>query len=64
VPGLVAEARALVETGATVLGLAALDDAGKPRYARAIAELLVDAGMPIAALTPLDLARWIGERIR
>lgn len=24
----------------------------------------VDAGMPIAALTPLELARWIGDRIR
>ena len=23
-----------------------------------------DAGMPIAALTPLELARWVGEQIR
>ena len=61
---LVAEARALVETGARLLGLAALDDVGKPRYQRAIAELLVGAEMPIAALTPLELARWVGEQIR
>jgi hypothetical protein len=60
----VAEVREMVESGAKVLGLAALDDAGKPRYERAIAERFVAAGMPVAALTPLELARWIGEQIR
>jgi hypothetical protein len=64
VDGLVAEVRALVESGATALGLAALDDRGEPRYCKAIAELVVGAGMPVAALTPLELARWVGERIR
>lgn len=64
VPSLVAETRALVETGAKVLGLAALDDRGKPRYQRAVAEQLVDVGMPIAALTPVELARWVAEQIR
>jgi Mg-chelatase subunit ChlD len=64
VPELVAEVRALVESGARVLGLAALDDRGAPRYHRAIAEMLVEAGMPIAALTPLELARWVAEQIR
>lgn len=64
VPTLVAEVRALVETGAKVLGLAALDAEGKPRYQLAVAELLVSAGMSIAALTPLELARWIAEKIR
>lgn len=62
--GLIGEVRALVETGATALGLAALDDRGEPRYSKAIAELVVNAGMPVAALTPLELARWVGEQIR
>jgi hypothetical protein len=61
---LLAEVRALVEGGATALGLAALDDRGKPRYAKPIAELVAGCGMPVAALTPLELARWIGARIR
>ncbi|MBI3267793.1 MAG: VWA domain-containing protein [Planctomycetes bacterium] len=62
--GLLAEVRALVESGVRALGLASLDDAGAPRYCKAIAELVAGAGMPVAALTPLELARWIGERIR
>lgn len=64
VEGLLGEVRALVESGVTCLGLAALDDRGAPRYAVAIAEQVVAAGMPVAALTPLELARWIGDRIR
>jgi len=64
VDALVAEVRALVESEVTCLGLAALDDRGAPRYQVQIAEQLVAAGMPIAALTPLELARWIGDRIR
>lgn len=58
------EVRAIRETGAKLLGLAALDQRGAPRYQRAIAEQLVEAGMPIAALSPLELARWVGEQIR
>lgn len=64
VPGLVGEVRALVESGARPLGVTALDDRGKPRYSRAVAELLVAAGMPVAALTPLELARWVGDQLR
>ncbi|WP_144125892.1 vWA domain-containing protein [Catellatospora sichuanensis] len=62
--GLLAEVRALVESGATVLGCASLDDAGRPRYSVAAAGQLVAAGMPIAALSPLELARWVGEQVR
>ncbi|HSM91952.1 MAG TPA: DUF5682 family protein [Anaeromyxobacteraceae bacterium] len=64
IDALAAEVRALCESGARPLGLAALDDAGKPRYDVAVAERLVAAGMPIAALTPLELARWVGEQLR
>lgn len=61
---LVGEVRALVEAGVTCLGLAALDDRGAPRYEVRIAEQVVAAGMPVAALTPLELARWVGDKIR
>jgi Mg-chelatase subunit ChlD len=64
VEALAGEVRALVESGVTCLGLAALDDRGAPRYQVQIAEQLVAAGMPIAALTPLELARWVGDQIR
>jgi hypothetical protein len=64
VDSLVGEVRALVESGVTCLGLAALDDRGAPRYSVQIAEQVAGAGMPVAALTPRELARWIGEKIR
>ncbi|MFN0248129.1 MAG: DUF5682 family protein, partial [Kofleriaceae bacterium] len=64
VEGLLVEVRSLVEAGVTCLGLAALDDRGAPRYAVPIAEQVAAAGMPVAALTPLELARWVGDKIR
>jgi Mg-chelatase subunit ChlD len=64
VPRLLAEVRALAESGARPLGLAALDDRGAPRYNQAIASQVVSAGMPVAALTPLELVRWIGDQLR
>ncbi|MER5893929.1 DUF5682 family protein [Streptomyces sp. NPDC001876] len=60
--GLLAEVRALVATGCHVLGCASLDDAGRPRYSTGVAGQVVAAGMPVAALSPLELARWIGEK--
>ncbi|MFI0900275.1 DUF5682 family protein [Streptomyces sp. NPDC020983] len=60
--GLLAEVRALVNTGCHLLGCASLDDAGRPRYSTGVAGMLVAAGMPVAALSPLELARWIGEK--
>jgi hypothetical protein len=60
--GLLAEVRALVTTGCHVLGCASLDDVGRPRYSTGVAGQLVAAGMPVAALSPLELARWIGEK--
>ncbi|WP_435833816.1 vWA domain-containing protein [Streptomyces bacillaris] len=60
--GLLSEVRALVAAGCHVLGCASLDDAGRPRYSTGVAGRLVAAGMPVAALSPLELARWIGEK--
>jgi hypothetical protein len=63
-PALLAEVRAIVDSGARPLGLAALDERGAPYYTRAVAEQVAAAGMPVAALTPLQLAAWVGEQIR
>ncbi|MEU8438089.1 DUF5682 family protein [Streptomyces sp. NPDC029216] len=64
VGGLLAEVRALAASGAHLLGCAALDDSGTPRYSVPVARQLVAAGMPVAALSPLALARWVGDRLR
>lgn len=61
---LLVEVRAIAESGARPLGLAALDDRGAPRFARASAEEVVAAGMPVAAVTPTELAAWIGDQLR
>lgn len=62
--GLLTEVRSLVASGVHLLGCAALSDEGVPRYSVPIAGQLVAAGMPVAALSPLSLARWVGERVR
>ncbi|MFI5979604.1 DUF5682 family protein [Streptomyces sp. NPDC051555] len=62
--GLLGEVRALADSGARLLGCAALDDTGAPRYSVPVAQQLVAAGMPVAALSPLALARWVGDRLR
>ncbi|WP_436786357.1 vWA domain-containing protein [Yinghuangia sp. YIM S10712] len=62
--GLLGEVRTLVNSGCHVLGCASLDDRGKPRYSTAVAAQLVAAGMPVAALSPTELARWVGEKVR
>ena len=62
--GLLGEVRQLAASGVHLLGCAALDDAGTPRYSVPIAQQLVAAGMPVAALSPLALARWVGDRLR
>ncbi|MEU3933988.1 DUF5682 family protein [Streptomyces sp. NPDC029044] len=62
--GLLGEVRALADSGVHLMGCAALDDTGTPRYSVSIARQLVAAGMPVAALSPLALARWVGDRLR
>ncbi|MEU7895072.1 DUF5682 family protein [Nonomuraea sp. NPDC049152] len=62
--GLLAEVRSLAGSGVHLLGCAALDDSGVPRYSLPVAQQLVAAGMPVAALSPLALARWVGDRLR
>ncbi|GGR31023.1 hypothetical protein GCM10010168_56420 [Actinoplanes ianthinogenes] len=64
VADLLGAARALVDDGVTLLGCASLNDKGQPRFSTGIASQLVGAGMPVAALSPSELAGWIGERVR
>ncbi|GID63747.1 hypothetical protein Acy02nite_16280 [Actinoplanes cyaneus] len=61
---LLAAVRALVDDGVTTLGCASLDDRGRPRYSTGVASQLAGAGMPVAALSPAELAGWIGEHVR
>lgn len=64
VAALLSEVRAVVESGVTALGLAALDDDKRPRFSSEVAARVVSAGMPVASLSPVELARWVAERIR
>ena len=61
---LLDEVRGLAEGGCRLLGCASLDDQARPRYAVGAAQQLVAAGMPVAALSPLALARWVAEQVR
>ena len=61
---LLDEVRGLAESGCRLLGCASLDDQARPRYAVGVAQQLVAAGMPVAALSPLVLARWVGDQVR
>ncbi|MCO8273227.1 DUF5682 family protein [Actinoplanes sp. TRM 88003] len=61
---LLGATRALIDDGMTLLGCASLDDRGRPRYSTGVAAQLVAAGMPVAALSPTELAGWIGAQVR
>jgi Family of unknown function (DUF5682)/VWA domain containing CoxE-like protein len=63
-PEMLAEIRMLADSGAKLLGLAALDDGAKPRYHTGNAASAVSAGMPVAAVSPERLAQWVGDQIR
>lgn len=64
-PGeMVSEVRALIESGATCIGLAALDDSGVARFHQGCAQLVANAGMTVAAVSPEKLAQWVGDQIR
>ena len=48
----------------TLLGCAALNDTGTGVYNAGIAARVAGAGMRVAAVSPLDLARWVGTVVR
>lgn len=61
---LLATAKRLVEGGVTLLGLAALDEAAKPSYDKELAQRLVNLGAEVGAMTPGELAAWVGEKVK
>ena len=61
---LVSVTKGLVESGVTILGLAALDSRARPSYDRELGERLVAVGMHVAAMTPGELAAWVAEKVR
>ena len=61
---LLSVTRQLVESGVSVLGLAALDSKAEPQYDRRLAQLLVNLGMHVGAMTPGELAEWVASKVR
>lgn len=61
---LVSRVKALCDQGATVLGLAALDEQANPQYDKDLARRLVQVGAHVGAMTPGQLVNWIAERVR
>lgn len=61
---LVRRVKALVEAGAKVLGLAALDAKAEPSYDREMAARLVREGAQIGVMTPGQLAGWLAEKVQ
>jgi hypothetical protein len=56
--------KGLIESGVTLLGLAALDERAEPNYDRATAEHLVRLGAHVGAMTPGELAEWVATKVR
>ncbi len=61
---LMAATQQLVESGVTLLGLAALDEQANPNYDRDIAAKMVRLGAHVGAMTPGELANWVAEKVR
>jgi hypothetical protein len=56
--------RSLVESGVTLLGLAALDERAEPHYDRSTAEQMVALGAHVGAMTPWELAEWVAQKVK
>jgi Mg-chelatase subunit ChlD len=61
---LISRIKALCDQGATVLGLAALDEQANPSYDKDLARKLVQCGAHIGAMTPGELVAFIAEKVR
>ena len=56
--------KGLIEAGATVLGLAALDERAEPSYDRGLAGEMAAVGAHVGAMTPGELAEWVAKKVR
>jgi Mg-chelatase subunit ChlD len=54
----------MIESGVTLLGLAALDENANPTYNKELASRLVQMGAHVGAMTPGELAVWVAEKVR
>jgi Mg-chelatase subunit ChlD len=61
---LLSVAKQLLDSGATLLGLAALDETADPCYDRDLAARLVAMGAHVGAMTPGELAEWVAQKVR
>jgi hypothetical protein len=60
---LLAATKQLVESGVTLLGLAALDENANPTFDRDTAQKMVNLGAQVGAMTPGELAEWVAQKI-
>ena len=58
--GMYATTRGLVESGVKMIVLTALDKDANPNYDRKAAAQMVNLGAHVAAMTPGELANWVG----
>jgi Mg-chelatase subunit ChlD len=56
--------KSLIESGVTILGLAALDNRANPYYDRDLAERMAELGAHVGAMTPGELAEWVAKKVR
>lgn len=61
---LLSTAKKMLESGVTLLGLAALDERADPAYDKGLAEKLVAMGAHVGAMTPGELAEWVAQKVR
>ena len=58
---LYAASRNIIESGAKLIALTALDVEANPNYDRAAGAKLASMGAHVAAMTPEQLGDWIGK---
>ena len=56
-------AKGIIESGAKLIVLPSLDHAAVPNYDRNAAAVLADMGASVGAMTPEELAEWMGKII-
>lgn len=61
---LFAVTKRLVESGVTLLGLAALDAGATPQLDRDVARRMASLGAHVGAMTPGELAAFVAEKVR
>jgi Mg-chelatase subunit ChlD len=61
---LYAVTKGLIESGVTLLGLAALDERADPAYDRDIAGHIAALGAHVGAMTPGELAEWVAAKVQ